>query len=609
MRSWPGTLFTLLLSSASLLTAQSNSTPWAPILNADRAIDWSTAGVGSIPARPTHCATLHAPSSAGEINAALRSCAPGQAVYLEAGSYDLNAPLSIPSEVTLRGAGADHTRLRATGRGNAVVQLGSGGQGYSPISILRGATAHSIGLTLRSAQGLSIGSHLVITEINRPGLVTSSGSEGNCNWCDGGWSRNGQFARGQIVEITALLGDRVTITPALYSDYSLEPMAVPVHLDTHRAGVEDLAITATNSGYGANFALSSCAYCWVKGVASEYPDGDHISVTWGFHDEIRDSYFSNAWRHLPGQHDSDLQLALKTTATLVENNIIERTHVSVMLEWGAAGNVVAYNYTTGEFDSGSPNVVIGGIDFHGAHPQFNLLEGNLTTNLYEDSIWGSSSHTTSFRNWIVGTNRICQPLEGNGRPLCAGGAAHQGFQSARAMQISYLATHDNFIANLIGSKQMQSLIGYHLLTTQAVVDYPALRSYDGIAYLWSFGYGATNDDGTGTGCTGGIAPCHRANSFATHLFHGNVNNVTSPTVWIPNRTHTLPASFYRNSKPLWWGSLPWPAIGPDVTGGSGPGNHSFGNPAQRCYLQTMGGQDGGPRSPLAFNAQLCYGSR
>jgi len=74
----------------------------------------------------------------------------------------------------------------------------------------------------------------------------------------------------------------------------------------------------------------------VKGVESNYTDGDHVSVYWGYRDEIRDSYFSNAFLHTPGTYDSDIQLALKTSATLVENNILARTHVSIMFEWGAA---------------------------------------------------------------------------------------------------------------------------------------------------------------------------------------------------------------------------------------------------------------------------------
>ena len=89
-------------------------------------------------------------------------------------------------------------------------------------------------------------------------------------------------------------------------------------------------------------------------MESNYTDGDHVEVYWGYRDEVRDSYFSNAYLHEPGQHDSDIDLAYKTSATLVENNIVERTHASIMMEWGAAGNVIAYNYTMVSLTAAQP---------------------------------------------------------------------------------------------------------------------------------------------------------------------------------------------------------------------------------------------------------------
>jgi hypothetical protein len=301
---------------------------------------------------------------------------------------------------------------------------------------------------------------------------------------------------------------------------------------------------------------------------------------------------------------------LKTSATLVENNIIERTHESIMFEWGAAGNVASYNYTMGEFDSGAPSFVIGGIDFHGAHPQFNLLEGNVATVIEPDSIWGTSSHTTAYRNWVVGTNRICSPSSGRGTVNCSGTNGVYGFQAARAMDISYLATRNNFVGNVVGSSQAQSMLAYGTaaMTKTASVEYPASRSYDTVAYGWSFGYGEASDDGSGTGCSGGTAPCHLASTSSTDLLHGNYSNISGTTTWATGVTQTLPASFYLSSKPSWWGSMAYPATGPDVTGGTGPGGHSYGNPAQACYFKVMGGSDGGAGGPLTFNASTCYGT-
>ena len=584
----------------------SHAQSWSSILTSTQAINWSNSGVGGIPARTTNCASLTSSATLSQINSALSSCPSGETVYLAAGTYSVNGSINIPSNVTLRGAGANQTILNATGTGGGdVVSMGTGGPSYNPVSITGGATNGSTSLTLSSAAGITTSSYLVITETNNPAFVNSTGSEGACTWCDGSWTSNGSLARGQIVQVTAVSGSTVTISPGLYGAYTQNPVAVPFNMAVQYAGVEDLQVYSNNTGYDASFGMSECAYCWIKGVESNYTDGDQAEVYWGYRDEIRDSYFSNAYLHTPGTHDSCIQIALKTSATLVENNIVERGHESVILEWGAAGNVISYNYTEGEFDNSSTSVVIGGIDFHGAHPQYNLLEGNMVTEIYGDSVWGTSSQMTAYRNWVVGTNMICTPYSGRGTIACG----TQGFQAARAMDMSYLTTLNNYVGNVVGSKQMQSLIAYgdDTMGQVASVEYPATRSYDADAYGWSFGYGEASDDGSGTGCDGTTGPCHLAGTSATDFITGNYNNIGAAVSWAA-ATLTLPASFYLTSKPSWWGSIPFPATGPDVTGGNGPGGHSYGNPAYQCFVNVMHGTDGGAGGPYSFNANTCYGN-
>ncbi len=581
---------------------------WSSILSSTQAINWSDSGVGGIPARTTNCASLTSSATLAQINAALASCPAGETVSLAAGTYNITGTIQVPSNVTLRGAGANQTILNATGTGGRyVVALGSGGPSYNPVNITGGATNGSTSITLSSTSGITTSSYLVIAETNNPSFVTSNGSEGTCTWCDG-WTSTGSLARGQIVQVTSVSGNTVTIAPGLYGAYTQSPNAVPFSMSASHAGVEALQVYANNTGYAANFGLSSCAYCWVKGVEGNYADGDQLEDYWGYRDEIRDSYFSNAYLHQPGSYDSDVDLAYKTSATLVENNIVERTHVAIMIEWGAAGNVIGYNYTEGEYDSNSTDFVIGGISFHGAAPQFNLLEGNVITQIYADSVWGSSSQTTAFRNWTVGTNHICDPVSGRVTVTCSG--VVYGFQAARAMDMSYLTTLNNYVGNVVGSAQMQSLITYgtHIMRQVVSVEYPAARSYDADAYGWSFGYGEASDEGTGTGCDGVSGPCHLAGTSATDLIHGNYNNMGGTIAWAPGITQTLPSSFYLTSRPAWWGSMPFPATGPDVTGGSGPGGHSYGNPARACFLNVMHGTDGGAGGPYTFNASTCYGN-
>ena len=589
-----------------LLGAYAQAQLWSGIIDPTRAIDWSTAGVpGGIPNR-TVCTTVQASSfgngssdATSGIQSALNSCSANQAVLLSAGAFRINSSLRVPSNVTLRGSGAGQTILDLHGSSNGAINLGSGDPNTgNAVAITGGSTRGSTSITLSNASLASVGGYLLITELNDSSYVTINGDEGACTWCDTFF--NGTRTRGQIVEVTSKSGNTVGITPALYSAYSLTPQAVPFSASAKNAGVENFQVYANNSGYTANFLLSMCAYCWVKGVEGNYADGDHVQVHWGFHDEIRDSYFSNAYKHSPGTTDSDVFIVDKTSATLVENNILDRLHLSIILNWGAAGNVIAYNYMTGNFDQGSTNAIYQNISMHGAHPQFNLIEGNVGAQFYPDSVWGSSSHNTAFRNWMTGTTMICTPSSGRGAVNCTGSNGHWGFQAARAMQIASLSTSFNFVGNVAGSAALAALKNSSggAIPQVASLQWPASRDYE-TGYGWTFGYSNLSDSGSNS--------IDSTKPFSTSFLHGNYNNNDGSVVWASGVTHTLPASFFRNTKPSYWRSSNWPAIGPDATGGSGPGGHAYPIPAQACYTQ-IGGSEGGAGSPLAFDANTCYGS-
>ena len=75
-------------------------------------------------------------------------------------------------------------------------------------------------------------------------------------------------------------------------------------------------------------------------------------------------------------------------------------------------------------------------------------------------MWGTSSQTTAFRNWVVGTTHICMPTSGRGTVNL--------LRNQRALWIPGRSRHpdvvsatlNNFVGNVVGSAQMQSLIGY-----------------------------------------------------------------------------------------------------------------------------------------------------
>src|SRR5260370_18402668 len=135
------------------------------------------------------------------------------------------------------------------------------------------------------------------------------------------------------------------------------------------------------------------------------------------------------------------------------------------MEWGRGGKVVAYNYMFGKFDSGAPNVMMSKLNTHGAHPQFNLWEGNIVAQIHPDSIWGSGGNLTTFRNWATGATKVCNPMSGRGTVTCSpmgaqGGVGVNGWyaiQGVRVMYFDFLVRNANMVADVLGSSVMAGL--------------------------------------------------------------------------------------------------------------------------------------------------------
>lgn len=546
----------------------------AAIIPAGRSIDWSKSGIpGGVPDRKAVFSEINASAygngsvdATPAIQTAINNCTAQQTILLSAGTFRINTGLRVPDSVTLRGAGPGQTILDAHGTSGAVISFGQDATPYAANStaITGGAAAGSNTITVATAGGIAVGSYLLITELNDTSFVTIKGGEGSCTWCDGGIGWNGTRASGQIVEVTSVNGVSIGIAPALYMSYSpaLLPLATPFSAGALYAGVEDLQVYMNNTGYTANIIMNGSAYCWVKNIESNYTDGDHFRAFWCYRCEIRDSYFHDAYAHIPGQTDADVFIADKSSGLLIENNILRRMHVSIMLNWGAAGNVVGYNYSANDFDQTAYNVVMGDLSMHGSHPMFNLYEGNIATSFHPDGIWGSNSHNTVFRNWLLGTTRICKPLTGRG--VERSDSSWWACQANRAINVDFAGRFYNIVGNVAGSQDLLQLTTYNngtrIIPAVSMIVAHQNRSYDATTYCYCFGYSEASDDGSS-----GTYPEDNRLPFTTALLHGNYDYASDSVKWDPLISdHNLPASLYLSAKPLWWGAMPWPPIGPDV---------------------------------------------
>lgn len=579
--------------------------PWSGILDSDKAIDWTYVGIpGGIPNRTTICSTLSAATygngvsdATAGIQSALNACGTDQVVLLGAGTFKINTSLTIPSRVVLRGSGASSTILDLRGTGTAAIYFGSAGDppyATQSTGITSGATKGSTSIVVSSATNMAVGKFMAIHQLNDT-YVTNVGEGGQvCGWCD---PFSGTRLQGQMVEITNVSGTTITFSPPLYRDYTLTPQATPWTAGAQYSGLENLQTYANNTGYTTTVLMNATAYCWVKGVHNNFADGDHTRSMHSFRGEIRDSYFSNAWSHQPGSTDADVFLANYTSGFLIENNILERLHSSIILNWGTSGNVIAYNYSYGNYSDTATYLAATDIAMHGAHPSFNLFEGNIGTNFTADSTWGSSSHNTLFRNWWKGTTKIATPYNGRGTIDWAG--AGWAVQHVRGIELCFAQRYFNMVGNAVGSSETAALLAYNVgapLTQVSSVVAPTARSYDSEAYGYTFGYSGATDTGSATEDS--------SLPYSTSILHGDYEYTRNSVTWVGGRSTTLPSSFYKAAKPSWFGSVTWPPIGPDVTGGIGARGYAGAIPAYNCYTNGTKAAD----NTLIFDANTCYGT-
>jgi hypothetical protein len=567
------------------------------IIATSRTADWSQAGVtGGIPNSTSICATLSPGASASQINSAIASCPSGEVVYLNAGTYNLSSGIDFAghSNVTLRGAGPDKTFLIFTGSGvgsypPANISIYGDYVNQSGTQNLTGWTAGyaqgATSITIGSTANLSVGHMIILDQMDDASdtgnvfvcATTSCSSQGSSNIERPGRSQI------QISMVTNISGSTVTISPGLYMGNWRSSQSPQAYWPTNQAsmdGVEDLSIDGSGSSADANITIGSAVNCWVKNIRSLYGKNWHV-VTWdSAHISVVDSYFYGLQAYGTSAYGFEDNL---TSASLVENNIFQ--HIVTPVTSGvSSGDVVAYNYTVDDYYSLASDWMQAGIFPHEEGVQMVLYEGNDANGMQSDDVHGTHIFNTFFRNRFVGFDSA-DP----GRTL-----------NTIPMNIEAFGRYNNVIGNVLGQP------GYHS-------NYEDLATSGSNASKSIYVLGWRGEIGAGGG-----DPV----TISTLMRWGNYDVVTGGVRWdsseVPNSlsqyanlvpsTQNLPASFFLSSKPSWWGTPwgnpPWPAIGPDVTGGPGPGGHSYDIPAKLCYTNTSKDSNG----ILNFNADSCYTS-
>jgi hypothetical protein len=609
------------------------------VLATNRKIAWSSAGSPTLAGyvangdTRTRCGSVISSytGNANAINSAIAGCGTNQYVELGAGTFTLSSSIDFAgkSNVTLRGQGPSSTFIVFTGN-----SFGCGGL-FADICIWPGGGADDIDspqntaswtagyskgttqITLSSVANLQVGAIIHLDQLDDSN--TDNGTLWNCETAisnsttgcagEGGRSgRNSPGTRNQTESPTVTAIDTtnkiVTISPGLKAPNwrsGQTPGAwwrsgTPVHGD----GVENLSVDAANNGLdtvcGGNcggrgiFVFSSSTDSWVRNVIGIKGKRAMVLFYLSNHNTVRDSYFHTS-RSLADQAYGVEIFA--SDDNLIENNIIQDIVAGVIPQ--GFGNVAGYNYgrdhtynpTGATFPPGNGQIQAG--DYHhDGGTMYTLYEGNDDNSFKADGIHGTNNFGTGFRNYYSGT----EPLK--------------DCHTVGVMVYSFNRFY-NIIGNVLGTS------GYH-----------------------------TSYNADQTGCSGkqiyalDVQICNPFNSIcrtdsgkvaSTMMRWGNYDVVTGTNFTsgevpsglsdypnsVPGST-TLSASFYRASRPGFftttWGTVAWPAMGPDITGAALQNGHANKIPARLCYENLSHTTTGATYNTIQlisnFDANSCY---
>jgi hypothetical protein len=605
--------------------------------------------------------------TASQIIAALQACGgSNQAVYLNPGTYTMTSTLfggatATPSNVTLRGASPNQTILNWTATSNncnginatafcifngdsgalqysANVVQWSGGYSQGTTSITLG-TAYTGGLS-----NLKVGALMALGQADTGysgyapiGSATDNGNWFNCGQippaagaapCTWGGNSNAfaNAAQTQIVTVTGIAGSTVTFTPAIYAPNWSSAQSPFVFfsstLPVTGFGVEDLQLNTQSLGdIQAMLETLWATNSWVKDVSFINSDATgaaarkHAEISSSAHITIRDSYMFGSSNTSEGY---GIDFLWGTSDSLAENNIAHHMASAYITETGI-GNVFGYNYAADNFyDNGAPNWQQCDRYHHNEADYYNLTEGHEGICAYGDDGHGTSFGETFFRNYFSGFDPAV--LCPGGGTSCGTGSAGPKSQNTMAFAIQFGSRYWNIVANVLGNGTYQNTY-----QNQGKSGSPTSCPAYPWTVIYSLNFGNGNQTPFSPTCQGSLFTLVNDPLVSASLMRwGNYDTVnasvqtnsaetassasTYPGLSSPSTTWSSYPSFYLSSKPAWWGSMPWPAVGPDVTGGNiaSVGGHAWHNPAANCFLNVLGGKADGSSGPLNFAASSCY---
>lgn len=599
----------------------------AEIIPSSNCIPWSLSIVGipgGIPNRTTIFTNMTPGATAAEINAAIAAAPSNSVVYLPSGTYNLSANLNAKTGITLRGDGMSNTVLVVT-QGTYGIRCASTGISAQNHGLVSGYTKGSSNLVVADSTGLSIGSLLILTETNEPGLVFSAwGTKGGETFTasdDGG---------GKLLLTTTdpcpfwWMGMTVmfSTTGALPGGLTAGVYFYLSKVDDSHFKVSTTDVNATN-GVVLNYSTAGSPVNTVTPVTYRLTHDELISQTnclqllYQQIVEVQSIAGNNLVIWPPLVYDLKAALtpvyahnnAAVTTMFGVENMSIIVSNTALYgfyselgkylwikgceIAYGEIANTGFVDDFRSEIrdcyihDTRSANEGYGVLDYGCVTGQLienNIFCGHYVGVVFEQTVGSIVGYNYFWRtrSGLVGSIQVTQISANHGphgmmnlfEGNMANGIWNDGYHGSTSHQTMFrnqfhgldIYTNGQQCVNLYQWSYYHSLVGNIL----GDASWSSPTGYYTTFLLVTNDPGGNSKIHTIYGRLGQVqGELGNLDSVVTNTMirHGNYDFYNSATLWEPTiADHNLPASLYLTSKPTWFSNATWPPIGPDVSG-------------------------------------------
>lgn len=491
-------------------------------------ISWSagvTVGIdGGVPERTTVYTNLPTTASASDISTAIQNCPSNQVVQLTNGTFTLTSYIDFGGRdgVTLRGHPSG-TILQMTNSGIGLMFLvagtaGAAGQTTLGIgtNLISGYTKGSTNIVAETVSGISAGDVILITQDNDTNFViVASGSKTN------GSLRQ----RVHVQSVDAGTSNIVFWPPLVWTmQASLRPRLYVAGNQIERVGVENITWLPKHSDISVIGYFNNARECWFTGNYSTNIGAAGVELNWTLRCQVSSNWIYGTSSTADGY---GIKVNSDTSSALVEDNVLGDSFAGIIASQHS-GCVFAYNFSTNNWvDNGFVGMTRAYNCNHGPHAIMSLWEGNVGNGFLNDGYHGSGSHQTIFRNYFPATQTIYSN-------------AHLVVVDLRRW--SY---YQQVVGNVLGQTWATNHAKYYYEATEA--QWLSAPSADNGTIYLDGNYTSPYDTQVGATAT-------------------KVMNYDYWNQGIVNSNTISSASLYRSSRPSWFGGIPWPPIGPDVSG-------------------------------------------